>query len=66
MTWLFNLLNGRKTYLSAIGLVILGGVQIYLGQYTAGIQSLLAALGAAGLRHAVAKATASAALDTHT
>jgi hypothetical protein len=50
-----NLLSGYKTYLAAAGLVGLGVYQISQGQFETGAQSLLGALTAAGLRHAIAK-----------
>ena len=48
-------LNGYKTYVAAIGLGGLAVYQFSQGQIDTGVQSLLAALAAAGLRHAVAK-----------
>jgi len=48
------MLIGVKTYLAALGLAMLGIAQILEGQVELGIQSLLAAAAAAGLRHAIA------------
>jgi hypothetical protein len=50
-----NLIDGYKTYIAAIGLVGLAVYQFSQNQFDAGVQSLLAALAAAGLRHAVGK-----------
>lgn len=51
-------LDGWKTYLAAAGLVGLALYQLSQGQVEAALQSLLAALAAAGLRHAVTKTEA--------
>jgi hypothetical protein len=55
---LLDLLSGYKTYVAAIGLVGLAVYQFSQGQIDTGVQSLLAALAAAGLRHAVTKVPA--------
>jgi hypothetical protein len=52
---ILNLINGYKTYIAAIGLVGLAVYQFSLGQFENGYQSILAAMTAAGLRHAIAK-----------
>ncbi len=52
---LLNLVNGYKTYIAAIGLVGLAVYQFSLGQLEGGFQSILGALTAVGLRHAIAK-----------
>jgi hypothetical protein len=52
---ILNVLNGYKTYVAAAGLVGLAVYQFSQGQVETGVQSVLAALTAAGLRHAVAK-----------
>ena len=52
MTWT---LTGWKTYLTAIGLLGLAIYQFSTEQYEAGIQSLLAAAAASGLRNAIAQ-----------
>jgi hypothetical protein len=52
---IFALLSGYKTYLGAVGFVGLAVYQISQGQIDTSIQSFLAALTTAGLRHAVAK-----------
>jgi hypothetical protein len=54
-------LDGYKTYVAAAGFAGLALYQFTQGDATAGFQSLLAALGAVGLRHAVSKAATSAA-----
>lgn len=48
-------IDGYKTYISAFCLLILGIFQITNGNVVAGIQTLLSAAAAAGLRHAVSK-----------
>lgn len=53
----FPLLDGYKTYVAAIGLVGLSVYQFSQGQFDQGTQSLLAALAAFGLRHAISNAT---------
>ena len=50
-----NVLNGYKTYIAALGLAGLALYQLSNGQVDQGVQSILAALTAAGLRHAVSK-----------
>jgi hypothetical protein len=55
---ILNVLNGYKTYLAATGLVGLAIYQASTSQYEQAVQSFLAALAAAGLRHAVAKQAA--------
>lgn len=52
---LINLLSGYKTYLAAAGLFGLALYQFSTGDVTNAVQSLMAALTAIGLRHAVAK-----------
>jgi hypothetical protein len=53
---LLNSLDGLKTYIAAAGLAGLALYQASIGQYDQASQSILAALAAAGIRHAVAKA----------
>jgi hypothetical protein len=48
-------IDGYKTYLAAAGLAGYALYQVSLGQYDQAFQSFLAAMTAAGLRHAVAK-----------
>jgi hypothetical protein len=55
---ILNALSGYKTYLAAAGLVGLAVFQVSTGQYEQAVQSALAALTAAGLRHALAKTRA--------
>lgn len=55
---LLTQLNGYKTYLGAAGMFGLALYQVSQGQYDQALQSFLAALTAAGLRHAVTKAGA--------
>ena len=52
-----NVLSGYKTYLVAAGLFGLALYQVSQGDYQAAIQSLLAALGAVGLRSAISTNT---------
>jgi hypothetical protein len=52
---ILNALNGYKTYLAAAGLIGLAAFQVSTGQYEQAVQSALAALTAAGLRHAIDK-----------
>lgn len=52
-----NVLSGYKTYLAAAGLFGLAAYQASQGDLQAAFQSVMAALTAAGLRHAVDKAT---------
>lgn len=53
---LFEIFNGKKTYLAALGLL---GLALYHAlvreDYQSAARSLLEALGAVGLRHAIAK-----------
>jgi hypothetical protein len=55
---ILKLVDGYKTYLAAAGLVGLAIFQVSTAQYAAAVQSLLAALTAAGLRNAITKAAA--------
>jgi len=48
-------MSGLKTIAAAIGLLGLAVYQLTQGQYEQGVQSLLAALAAFGLRHAISK-----------
>ena len=50
---IFSVLTGYKTYVAAVGLVGLGVYQVSQGQFEPSVQSFLAALTAAGLRHAI-------------
>jgi hypothetical protein len=52
-TWLAAGAPGVKTYAAAAGLVILAGWQFYAGNAPGAVQSVLAALAAAGIRHAI-------------
>ncbi len=47
-------LAGYKTYIAAAGLAALAFYQFSMGDVPAAIQSVMAALAAAGLRHAIA------------
>lgn len=49
----FSLFKGKKTYFAAIGLTALAIYQFSIGAVVPGVQSLLAALPAAGLRSAI-------------
>ena len=53
---ILELLSGHKTYIAAAGLLGLAVYQLSQGDLTAAYQSVMAALGAAGLRHSIAKA----------
>jgi uncharacterized membrane protein len=46
-----------KTFWAGVGLIGFGVYQLTQGNIDAGVQSILAGLGALGIRHAVAKAT---------
>lgn len=48
------MMNGYKTYVAAAGLAGLGLYQLSQGDIQAGIQSIFGALGAFGLRSAIA------------
>lgn len=50
------LINGYKTYIAGVGLGCLAVYQITQGDLTGAYQSVIAALAAVGLRHAVEKA----------
>lgn len=53
MTAFSSVLIGKKTYLAAIGMAILGVVELSTGNVPLGLQTLLAAMAAAGLRGAI-------------
>ena len=55
MSFLLNLVNGYKTYIAAVGLAGMAIYQFSTQEYELGVQSLLAALTAAGLRNAITK-----------
>ncbi len=48
-----GLLAGKKTYLAAFAMAVLGVVALCLGDVPQGLQALLAAMTAAGLRGAI-------------
>lgn len=52
-----SLVAGRKTYLAAAGLAVLGIIEMCLGEIPQGLQALLAAMTAAGLRGAMNQPT---------
>lgn len=52
---IFSLLSGYKTYLAAAGFLGLAVYQFSTGDFQNAVQSVMAALGAAGLRSAVAQ-----------
>jgi hypothetical protein len=60
---LLKKLDGKKTYLSALGLAALAVTQFMAGDYPGAAQSLLAALAAFGLRQAMQKMEAHPAED---
>lgn len=51
-------LAGKKTYLIAAGMAVLGIVELCLGDVPQGLQALLAAMTTAGLRGAIARPSA--------
>ena len=55
MNTLIELLNGKKAYIGAIGLMALGVYELTQGQLEKGLQDIMAGFGLLGLRHAVAK-----------
>jgi hypothetical protein len=55
LAFLTSLGSGYKTYLAAAGLLGLAVYQVSTSQYEPAVQSFLAALASAGLRHAVAR-----------
>jgi hypothetical protein len=52
---ILSAVNGYKTYLAAAGLAGLALYDLSAGNYAGAYQSAMAALAAAGLRHAIAK-----------
>lgn len=58
LSLLSTLGSGYKTYLAAAGLFGLALYDASVGQYEQAVQQFLAALAAAGLRHAIAKGQA--------
>ncbi len=50
-----GVMAGKKTYLIAMGLAVLGVAELFLGDVPLGMQTLLAAMAAAGLRGAIAQ-----------
>ena len=56
MAAFLNLLAGKKTYLVAGAMAMLGVVEIVAGQTPLGLQTLLGAMTAAGLRGAISQA----------
>jgi hypothetical protein len=57
---LWDVLNGRKTYLAAAGLFGLALYQFSQADYPHAVQTFCAALGTLGLRHAIDKQGTSA------
>lgn len=53
MARLLTLIGGKKTYLAAVGLGVLGVAELCLGDVPLGLQTLLTAMTAAGLRGAI-------------
>lgn len=54
LTSVLNSLSGKKTYIAAVGLLGLGVYQLTQGDVS-GVQSVLSALAAFGVRDAIAK-----------
>ncbi|MDX2035965.1 MAG: hypothetical protein SFX72_04890 [Isosphaeraceae bacterium] len=52
---LLQFVNGYKTYIAAVGLLGLAVYELSMGDVTKAAETFLAALAAAGLRHAVEK-----------
>lgn len=52
--------SGKKTYVAALGIALLGVVDIINGDVQTGVQRLVEAFGLSGLRSGVAKAEAAA------
>jgi hypothetical protein len=48
-----NFLTGKKTYIAALGLFLLGVVDIVNGDSPSGVQKIVEALGFAGLRSGI-------------
>lgn len=55
MKQLFDLVNGKKTYLAAFGFLLLAFYEFSLGNSEKASEYFLLGLGVAGLRHAVEK-----------
>ncbi|MGE3820969.1 MAG: hypothetical protein AB7I30_16275 [Isosphaeraceae bacterium] len=53
---ILSLFSGYKTYVAAVGLMGLAIYHVSLGEFETAAQAFLAALAAAGLRDAIAKA----------
>lgn len=51
-----DILNGKKTWLAAAGMVCLGVVSITEGDIETGIQQIVAAFGLVGIGHKIDKA----------
>lgn len=55
MNTLLDLLNGKKTYLAAVGAALLAGYYFQRGDLAEAQKFAVLALGFAGLRHAITK-----------
>ena len=59
MATLWGLMAGKKTYMAAIGMVVLAVAELFLGDVPLGLQTMLGAMAAAaGLRSAIAQSHA--------
>lgn len=52
-----NAVDGYKTYIAAVGLAALAVYQFSIGDVPSAVQSVMAALAAAGLRNAISKSS---------
>ena len=55
MKVILSKIAGKKTYLAAVGLAVLGVAELCAGDVPLGLQTVLASLTAAGLRDAIAR-----------
>ncbi|MCC6421620.1 MAG: hypothetical protein IT429_25655 [Gemmataceae bacterium] len=53
LAWLLAGAPGAKTYVAAVGLIVMALVQACQGNYDLAAQSILAALAVLGVRHAI-------------
>jgi len=52
---MFKFLEGKKTYIAAIGLLGLALYQVTIADYAPAIETFMAALAAFGIRHAMSR-----------
>ena len=55
---MFDFIHGKKTYVIALGAIVFALYSVHAGSmdWNTAMQSILAALGGAGLRHSIEKA----------